>query len=342
MPGLAEPAQVGKRQDLSNYITNIERENFPFLSALPKDKDPVSTNVETQMDDYGSTDDMSGVGTGEDVSSFTNQAENRAINTTKVMKMRETAMVDDFAENVSENPALAKGEYLEQVKKASVRLKMRIEKFALTRLEARTQQGATQYRTCAVGGWLKTGAPVGEQISPARFRPTAAQVYTGTLADLREEHIHDQLQESFENTHGTGSFMGFLGSELKQTISLWSIFRPDQAGSSVVRQFDGSADTLKTMVDILVGDFGRVQLVPSTRVRYFEDDGSAVPVATTTAQRRGSGVILDMTRWAIAFKRRPNHRRLEDRGGGPRGLIDAIFALRSKSPRANSAIWVSA
>ena len=82
MPGLAEPAQVGKRQDLSNYITNLERENFPFLSALPKDKDPVSTNVETQMDDYGSTDDMSGVGTGEDVSSFTNQAENRAINTT--------------------------------------------------------------------------------------------------------------------------------------------------------------------------------------------------------------------------------------------------------------------
>ena len=44
----------------------------------------------------------------------------------------------------------------------------------------------------------------------------------------------------------------------------------------------------------------------------------------------------------LAFKRKPGHKPLEDKGGGPRGIVDMIFGLRAKCPKANGAILVSA
>jgi hypothetical protein len=74
-------------------------------------------------------------------------------------------------------------------------------------------------------------------------------------------------------------------------------------------------------------------------VRYF--DGATPTAETTEAQRRGSGYILDLTKWGLAFKRKPGHKPLEDKGGGPRGIVDMIFGLRAKCPKANGAILVS-
>ena len=338
MPGLQEPNQVGKRQDLSDYITNIERSETPLFTMLPKDT-VHNTKFETQVDDYGDTDDINGVGSGEDVTSFDNMAENRGIIENYVMKMREVPMVDDLAENVSENPALSKGEYAEAVRKATIRLKFRVEKRALSQVEGTAQSGATKYGTCSIGGFLKSGAPTGAQIVPERFRPAAAQVYTGTLAALEESDVNNIAQEVFEATNGMGKFHAPVGSELKQKISLMSIYQPDKASNTVVRRINQSAgEVLQTTVDIMVGDFGRVVLVPCTRMRYFDGAGAA----TTTAQRRGSGYILDLSKWGLTFKRTPGHRKLEDQGGGPRGIVDTIFGLRAKSPKANGAILVSA
>ena len=319
-------------------MTNIQRADTPLFSMIPKDTIG-QTLFQTQVDDYGDTDDISGVGTGEDVDAFQNMAENRDTVDNYAMKMREAVAVDDFSENVDSNPALAEGEYVESVRKATVRLKWRIEKLLLSQAEALKQTGGAKYRSCSIGGFIKATAPSGSQVVPERFRPAAGQIYTGTLADLTEDTIHNILQEIFEATNGMGKFQMPCGSELKQTVSLMSIYRPDKVSHATIRRInEGAGTTLETVVDILIGDFGTVELIPMTRVRYF--DGSAA--ATTSAQRRGSGLILDLSKWGLAFKRKPRHQQLLDEGGGPRGFVDAIFGLRAKNPKGQGAIFVSA
>ncbi len=338
MPGLMEPNQVGKRQDLSSYMTNIQREETPLFTMLPKDT-VSKTTFETQVDDYGDTDDLEGVGSSEDADSFQNESENRGIIENSVMKMWEKPGVDDFAENVNENPALTAGEYANSVRKATVRLKFRAEKVLMSEREATKQDGSgTKYRTCAIGGFLKVGAPSGTQVIPSRYRLPSAQAYSSTVAAETEDDIHNILQEIFEQTNGAGDFTFVCGSEQKQKVSSFSIYRPDLASNTVVRNINNQNNaTLETVVDFLVGDFGRVKLVPVTRMRWTDKDATAL----STAKRRGSGYILDLKMWGLAFKRKPGHRPLEDKGGGPRGIVDMIFALRCKNPLGNGVVAVS-
>lgn len=337
MPGLIETGQVGKRQDLSDYIVNIERTDTPLFTAIPKDT-VNKTHFETQVDDYGETTDMDGVASNEDAETFDNMVENRGIIENYVMKMWEKPMVDDFSENVNENPALAEGEYVESVRKAIVRLKFRVEKRLMSQLEASVQGNGTVYGTCGIYGFLKAAAPTGSQTVPERFRLSSDQRYTSTVAALDEEDLHNLLQEMFENTHGQGKFTGFVGSELKQRISSFSIYRADVSSNTIVRRISvKDAQKLEWMVDVIVGDFGQIDLVPTTRINHFDSAGAA----TSSAIRRGSGLILDLSKWGLAFKRKPGHKRLEDKGGGPRGIVDTIFGLRCKSPKANAPIVVS-
>lgn len=338
MPGMTEPGQVGKRQDLSSYITNIQRTETPLFTMLPKDT-VSKTTFETQVDDYGDTDDLEGVGSGEDADSFQNESENRGIIENSVMKMWEKPGVDDFAENVNENPAVQEGEYANSVRKGTVRLKFRAEKVLMSELQATKQDGTgTKYRTCSIGGFLSTSAPTGTQVIPSRFRLPSAHAYTSTLAALDEDAIHNILQEIFEQTNGAGNFVMPCGSELKQKVSSMSIYRPDLSSNTVVRQINNQNNgTLEQVVDFLVGDFGRVKLVPVTRMRWVDSAGAA----NASAKRRGSGYILDLNMWGLAFKRKPGHRKLEDKGGGPRGIIDMIWALRCKNPLGNGRVSVS-
>lgn len=344
MPGMQEADQVGKRQDLSNYIVNIQRTDTPLFTEIPKDTVRKST-FETQVDDYGETNDIGGVGASEDADNFQNMAENRGIIDNQVMKMWEKPMVDDFAENVNENEALPAGEYVEATRKAIVRLKFRVEKRLLSRVEGTRQESGRKFGTCSIGGFLKSTAPIGNQVVPERFRTPSGQIYTGTLANFTEDSARAILKEIFESTNGKGKFKGYVGSSLKEAFSLMSVYRPDKSGSTVVQRINAQNNTtLSTTVDILTGDFGTIELMPTTRMRYF-DQGAAIgdpATATSEAQRRGSGMILDISMWGLAFKRKPGHKPLENKGGGPRGIVDTIFGLRCKNPKGNGAVFVSA
>lgn len=337
MPGLIETAQVGVRQDLSDYIVQIQQEDTPLFSMLPKDTVRAAT-FDTQVDDYGDTDNIDGVGSNEDASTFKNMAENRGTISNSVMKMWELPMVDDFAENVNENEALPKGEYTEAVRKATVRLKFRAEKLLMSRVEAQKQTNGTKYRTCSIGGFVNSSAPTGTQTVPSAFRTPSAQIYTSTLAALTEADITKILQEIFESTNGMGKFTGFFGSELKRTVSTWQMYSPTVSNFTSIRYINQDvARTLETRVDILSGDFGTVTLIPTTRIGCF--DSSAASVAS--ALRRKQGLILDITRWGLAFKRKPGHKAIENKGGGPRGMVDMIFGLRCKAPKCNGAVYCS-
>jgi hypothetical protein len=52
------------------------------------------------------------------------------------------------------------------------------------------------------------------------------------------------------------------------------------------------------------------------------------------AVQNGRGYVLDMDMVELRYNRKPRFQELEDRGGGPRGIVDAICALCVKSPLA--------
>ena len=85
---------AGNREQILDIITVLEPESTPLVSMMKKGN-ATSTFVEWQADKLA-TPDFSGVGEGEDVSSFKNQAEDRARLGNYVQKFRDTFQVSDI------------------------------------------------------------------------------------------------------------------------------------------------------------------------------------------------------------------------------------------------------
>ena len=81
-------------------------------------------------------------------------------------------------------------------------------------------------------------------------------------------------------------------------------------------------------VDIFEGDFGTLELIPSL---FLAQDATG---ASASAVKNGRGYVLDMDMVELRYNRKPRYQELEDRGGGSRGIVDAICALCVKSPLA--------
>jgi hypothetical protein len=81
--------------------------------------------------------------------------------------------------------------------------------------------------------------------------------------------------------------------------------------------------TVISAVDTYVGDFGTISLVPT--LFNAKDAAAAVQLAR--------GYLLNMDMLEVRYGRRPRFQELEDQGGGPRGLIDAIAALVCWNPK---------
>ena len=56
--------------------------------------------------------------------------------------------------------------------------------------------------------------------------------------------------------------------------------------------------------------------------------------ASTDAEKHARGYIMNSDHLMLRYGRRPQFRELEDMGGGPRGLIDAIVSLAVLMPKA--------
>jgi hypothetical protein len=366
MPGAVESGfdRKSMTQDLSDYITFTQVADTPEFSVIPKGSIN-QTLHQTQIDDYGNTDNITGVLSNADVTSFEDELPDLGYTQNYAMKMRETPTIDDMLQNVDENPALKQGFYAEAVRKAVVRLKHRMIKQFLSGAVGVAQSGSTPYQSCGIGGFMQTtaGTLIGAQTVPVGFRPDATQVQNVSLANLAsgasatlnsEDLLLTILQELFEVTYGLGQFTAFAGSSIKKTISLASIYDFSVTGATAVRRINSDNDAvLKTTVDQIHGDFGTIDIIPTPRIMRFDNNGVNTSIGGSTSVSingstgltatvnipRGSMFILDLSKWALAFKRAPGHRSLEDRGGGPRGIVDAIFSIRAKAPNANGAIF---
>ena len=331
MPATLITSQTGIRQDLSDLIAVVDAKTCPVISMAKKGAEPINPLTQWQADAFNAATVPAGVLSNTDVSSsdFVDNAANRVLLSARIQKFREVPSVDDLAQHVSEVAGIGKKkEMARAVSKSLEQMKRSMEAAFCSDQEGVEQSGVTPYKTRGLGKWIQNGAQSDLPVNSAYRTPTAS-INTTVTASLTENNIQDMLQSLYEQTGKSQTYSLVCGPALKRQFT--SFTRTQFASTNVasaIRVLNQKDDNkIVSTVDIFEGDFGTLELIPSL---FLAKDATV----NAAAVQNGRGYVLDMDMVELRYNRKPRFQELEDRGGGPRGIVDAICALCVKSPLA--------
>ena len=308
---------AGNREDLTDIISILEPESTPFVSMMQKGR-ATGTFVEWQADKL-STPDFDGVNEGEDVSSFKNQAEDRARLGNFVQKFRDTFMTSDIQELV--DTAGVANEFANSEAKAVRNVKRSIESAFCSSQDRQSDAGSgTPYKTRGMLKWLGVGGQPSD--IPAAYQNVANDT-TGTQTEATFNSVLQELYQA--NGMPGGQLTLIAGPSLKQEISNFSRQLAAANGTYVVNQ-DAESRKITLTVNLYEGDFGNVAIVPSLFVN--RTSGSDTIDAD-------AGLLIDPEFVGMHSLKAESATELEDQGGGRRGFVDVIAALACYSPKAH-------
>ena len=308
---------AGNREDLTDIISILEPESTPFVSMMKKGR-ATGTFVEWQADKL-STPDFDGVNEGEDVSSFKNQAEDRARLGNYVQKFRDTFQVSDIQELV--DTAGVANEFANAEAKAVRNGKRSIESAFCSSQDRQAEAGSgTPYKTRGMLKWLGVGGQPSDL--PAAYQNVANDT-TGTQTEATFNSVLQELYEA--NGMPGGQLTLIAGPSLKQEISNFSRQLAAANGTYVVNQ-DAESRKITLTVNLYEGDFGNVAIVPSLFIN--RTSGSDTVDAD-------AGLLIDPEYVGMHSLKAESATELEDQGGGRRGFVDVIASLACYSPKAH-------
>ena len=307
----------GNRQDLTNIISLLEPESTPLVSMMKKGK-ATGTFVEWQADKLG-TPEFDGVSEGEDVSSFKNQAEDRARLGNYIQKFRDTFMTSDLQELV--DTAGVSSEFARAESHAVRNIKRSIESAFCSAQDRQAEAGSgTPYKTRGLLKWLGVGGQPSD--IPAAYQNVANDT-TGTQTEATFNSVLQELYQA--NGMPGGQLTLIAGPSLKQEISNFSRQLAATNGTYVVNQ-DAESRKITLSVNVYEGDFGNVFVTPSLFVA--RTSGSDTVDAD-------AGLLVDPEYIGMHSLKAESATELEDQGGGRRGFVDVVCALACYSPKAH-------
>lgn len=311
------------RESLSDILTILEPERTPLLSLAKKGK-ANGTFFEWQTDEL-STPEFGGVVEGEDVTSFTNQVENRAKLGNHVQVFRQNYQVSNIQELV--DVAGVDSEFANAEGKAVRQMKRDIEA-ALCSSQNRQQDagGTTPYKTRGMFKWLGEGGQPSDV--PAAYQ-SVASVSLGSNA-FTEANMNGLLQDLYTaNGMPGGQLTLIAGPTLKRDISNFA----RQEGTTTALNFQvtqpAESKSISLVVNLYDGDFGSVAVVPS----LFLNRTSGQDTVDTNA-----GLLIDPDYVAVNMLKAESSSELENKGGGRRGFCETIAGLACLAPKAHGKI----
>lgn len=326
--------QVGAREDLADLIAIADQKATPLVSGARKSSSPTNVLFSWLTDGYDQPS-LAGVLSNEDANTFANPAAQRARLHGRVMKVRRLPKVDDMAESISDVAGIGiKKEMSRAITKSLKELARDWESIFCSDQDSAEQTGSTPFKTRGLGAWVNDSA-TGDLPVPAEYRTPATSISTATIANTTETVVQNLLQSIYEKTGVVGSFTLLCGPTLKRAFAAMTQtqFSTVNPGASVrVYNADLVANKIESKIDVFVGDFGALALTPSLFLRKDVSEAASLR----------SGFILDMDGVHIRYNRRPRYTPLENAGGGPRGIIDAIAALQVDNPLNHGAIKTAA
>lgn len=320
---------VGKRQSLANFIANIESTSCPYTSMLQKRSKPVNQPHTWQAEVYPDADHEP-VEDGKDVDTFDTVP--RYPITSYSQKFWRNPAVSDFADE-AEIAGVAGGEMAKQKTLAMVLLKQKIEKRFLSNGD--TYVDGKKYSTRGLFSWISNSAQTNNPV-PAAVRTPAAQIYTGKLDAFDEDQFSTMCASAFIQRKGPGTYDAFLGIYLKQAFTSFTSYQPTLGSYTAVRQFTrpGESNKFINTIDFLKTDCGEYRLHASAFLRTTASTGSPATIVDTISPTHMSGAVVDMDMVGLLYTRLPRLKELENKGGGPRAMCDAICLHQVDTPQA--------
>jgi hypothetical protein len=323
---LLERNQVGKREMLANIIARVDAKNTPVQSMIPKGEPLTNTLVEWQADDFEDPHSDMAAEDGVDVDSFSNASPNRALLQGRAMKIRDSAMVSDFAEEVSDVAGLSKGELAESIMKKLKRLARAIEAFICGDQEAQVGAAGVPDQFRGLGVWIQSTAQAVYPV-PTQFLTPAASIDTTAMASVTDTIVGDVLESAYTKSGDISEFELIAGPKLRRALSAMVTKVSGATNTfSYIRTFNTEfKGKIGSVVQQFDGDFGLINIHPTLWNAHVNFGGSA-------AANLRRGYLLRMKFLSMHYKRMPRVKQLEDRGGGPRFLCDAVLSFKVTNP----------
>ncbi len=325
MAKLLETSQVGKKEDLRDVIALVDAKKYPVSSMAKKGMSPKNTLVEWQVDGYPDPS-FDGVLDGADVTTHENMAEQRKRLQTRVQIFRRSPMVSLLSEEVSEVAGVGKKKELARaIVKSIEMLKRDIECAICSDRESQAQSGLNPYRLRGLGVWAQNGAQSDLPVDSDYRTPTGSINSTATSA-LTEADVNNVVASIWDQTGEDKTYVLAAGRTLRQRISTFTQYATASTNvMAAIRTLNQDANERKltSTIDILEGDFGTIEIVPT----HWNARDNA-----TAAVQRARGYLIDPEYVEIAWHTTPRRKPLPDLGGGPRELVYAIAALCVSNP----------
>lgn len=316
------------REDLSRALILIDMKKTIFFSRLKKGPKLKALELSFGVESMGARR-TAPIPENMDVDAFEGDENKKLWN--RAQKFWRTPRVSTEMERIIDNLNETKGRYNEQVKKKTTEQKRDIETVMLSDQDSQEDRGikGAGYAMMGMGRVINDGTLAWADTLtaiPADWRTPAAQIYTGTLADLDEDDFKGILKSIADNTGSINEFTLFAGSTLKTHISdNFGNYRPNKDGYTVVvRTQTQAVDKRKFMaavVDIYEGELGIfdvewAQYLPSTK----------------------RGYLVDMDNMSLRPGFYLDHSKLPYQGGGESGLIESILSYEYGAPPSHGKI----
>jgi len=332
MPGLIERNQSGRKQDISDLIAVADKRSTPFITMIKKGKKPTNVNFSWQADNFDAPK-YDGVLDGKDADTFENAAENRAELNNRLQIFRRTAQVSKLAQDVSDVAGIGqKQEFAKAKVKKMIEVKRDMEAAFLSDNGSQVDDGSKPNLTRGLGKWIQNGAQSdGSTDVPSGYRTPTASIDATATASLTEALFQGVMKSIFEQTGERKRMVLLCGTALKQQITSFTRYETGVSSSiASVRTFNQQAKdkTIQASVEFYSGDFAEVEIMPDLWTAYRTSAG----VLNSAAIRNGRGYLIDPSDLEIRVNENPYSKDLEDQGGGPRALIEAIAGLCVGNP----------
>ncbi len=334
MPKLLEKdiVNAGKREDLANLIAMVDAKDTPFTSMAKKGAQPGNTIFRWQADRLPATTAPTPVVDGTDVdpntgtTNFVNDGTTqfRVELSNRIQIFRKAVRVSKLTQDVA-NIAGVRDELANNVSKAITLIKRDMEVAMCANQGAQVDNGTVGYRTRGLDKWIVAAANIDTVDLPAAasaFCPSASQISSVGTASLTETVVQDILTGIYSQTGQFKDYDALVGPTLKRAFTNL-VFTTTASGTNQyqsIRTFnrDADASSYVSSVDVFEGDFGRIRLHPSL---FLKNNFSGYIIPFDQVEVRYGGNVAQVTE-------------LQDNGGGPARLIEAVAGLCVYNPLA--------
>jgi hypothetical protein len=345
--GAVTTADQVVREDLSNLFINLDKRKTPFLSRLKRGEDLSNVKLFSWALEGYDGRMTTGIPENKDVDVFETDKQEQLYNRSQKFWRRPHVTVE--ANTINKAPADF-GKYNKQVVKKVEEQKRDIEQRLLGDNDSRDDDGVTGREFMALGRFVNDAVSVGvsgaaltfgdtQTAIPADFRTPTAQIYVaalyvlsgGALSTLTfdEDTLNGMIQNRWDALGDGGNLSGFVDGALKRHLG--RVFRYGKTLTNYTalgqQMVPGTSthEMLVTGVDVVRTDFGdidinMIQWLPRTSAGALSGRGYFLDMEFM--QLRSSGLYL-------------THQMLEDKGAGPRGLIQSILGPQWGDPRAH-------